>query len=148
MLNSRRACLKLGVLTGAVLGLPVLQEAARAAGGSERADAPGGENGAGLTRSLLAREVDTRFVVWRGAARPVALRLARVGDPTLAPAPGASAAEECFSATFEGAAHAPVAQGTYRVTHDALGELVLFLVPVGRPGRVRTYELSVNRRAI
>jgi hypothetical protein len=145
MLNSRRACLKLGVLTGAVLSLPILQKNARATHAGERAGAP---EGAALTRSLLAREVDTRFVVWRGAQRPVALRLTHVGDPTLSPAPGAVSAEECFSATFEGAEHAPVAQGTYRVTHDALGELLLFLVPVGPPGRVRTYELSVNRRAV
>ncbi len=142
MLNSRRACLKLGVLAGAALGLPKWQTAAAAAG-EESISADGGGD---LTRSLLEREMNTRFVVWRAAARPVALRLTSVGDPAHTTSPHRAGDEQCFSATFEGAAYAPVSQGTYRVTHAALGELTLFLVPVGRPGRVRTYELAVNRR--
>lgn len=144
MPNSRRAWLKLGVLTGAALGLPVLQKAARAAVTEERAGAAAADAESGLTRSVLAREVNTRFVVWRGAARPVALRLTGVGDPAFSGV-AARADEDCFSATFEGAAHAPLSQGTYRVTHDTLGELEFFLVPVGRPARTRTYELAVNR---
>jgi hypothetical protein len=142
MLNSRRACLKLGVLTGAVLSLPSLQIAAAAAA----LESSEGTSGGLLTRSLLAQELNTRFVVWRPGARPVALRLATVGDPEHAGASGVRADEHCFSATFEGAVHAPLGQGTYRVTHATLGDLALFLVPVGRLGRVRTYELAVNRR--
>ncbi len=141
-LNSRRACLKLGVLTGAALGLSNWQTGAWSA---DLVDAPN-EEGTLLTRSTLAREMNTRFVVWRSAARPVALRLASVGDAAHASAVGRVEDEQCFSATFEGALHAPVPQGTYRVTHGTLGELTLFLVPVGRPGRVRLYELAVNRR--
>lgn len=143
---SRRAWLKSGVLAGAALGLPVLQRAAEAAtrrGRSEPAVADA--DAAALTRSLLLGELNTSFVVWRGLARPVGLRLLQVGDTASAAAAGTVGSESCFSAIFEGATYAPLAQGTYTVTHAALGRLRLFLVPVGRPGRALMYEVSVNR---
>lgn len=147
---SRREWLRSGLLTGAVLGMPVLQRATAAAGRGETTAAA--EDGALLTRSTLLRELNTRFVVWRPLARPVGLRLVQVTDPTVASATAATTAgiagdENCFSAFFEGSSYAPLEQGTYTLSHPTLGRLNLFLVPVGRPGRVRTYELAVNRIA-
>lgn len=141
---SRRDWLKSGLITGAVVGLPFFQ---RASGATARlAPAQRDAEGETLTRSRLLQETGTRFVVWRGAGRPVGLRLVSVADPASAAAAGTLGSEDCFSAFFEGVAYAPIAQGTYRVTHATLGTLTLFLVPVGRPAKVRTYELAVNRR--
>lgn len=145
---SRREWLQGSLLTGAVLGLPVLQTAAGAAfarPGAEPADDDDGA--AALTRSALLRELNTSFVAWRGFGRPVGLRLVGVGDPATAVAAGTVGSENCFSALFEGAPYAPLGQGTYTLSHPVLGRLHLFLVPVGRPGRVNTYELAVNRIA-
>lgn len=141
---SRREWLQAGLLTGAVVGMPVLQRAARAAT-ARGTDEPPDDGAAVLTRSLLLRELNTSFLVWRGFARPVALRLVQVGDASSAASAGTAGSENCFSALFEGATYAPLAQGTYTVSHATLGRLALFLVPVGRPGRALTYEVAVNR---
>lgn len=142
---SRRAWLKIGMLTGAVLSAPVLQQVARAA--TSRPPLEPRTGTADLTRSILLAELDTRFVVWRGFARPVGLRLVHVGDASSAVTAGTTGSEDCYSAFFEGAPHALLEQGTYTVSHARLGRLTLFLVPVGRPARAVTYELAVNRVA-
>lgn len=48
--------------------------------------------------------------------------------------------EQPFSLVFEGPTDRMIDQGTHRLTHDAIGEVELFLVPIG-PGR---YEAVFN----
>lgn len=144
---SRREWLQAGLLTGAALGVPGLHDALAAAVADRQGAARPQDETEFLTRSLLARELNTSFVAWRGTRRPVGLRLVRVSDTDTAAAAGTVGSEDCFSASFQGAAYAPLEQGTYKLSHATLGSLTLFLVPVGQSGRVRTYELTVNRVA-
>ena len=50
-----------------------------------------------------------------------------------------------FSVVFRGPVTAPIAQGIYRVEHDKLGELDLFLVPIGKDQDGVQYEAIFNR---
>lgn len=47
-----------------------------------------------------------------------------------------------FSLVFRGPADPVLRQGTYAVTHDALGEQELFLVPLGRDADGVRYEAA------
>jgi hypothetical protein len=53
---------------------------------------------------------------------------------------------ECFSLLFTGPAERPLAQRTYRFSHERLGSFDLFIVPVGGDGNARQYEAVFNRR--
>lgn len=48
--------------------------------------------------------------------------------------------DQPFSLVFEGPADRTIGQGIHRLTHDVIGEVELFLVPIG-PGR---YEAVFN----
>lgn len=47
-----------------------------------------------------------------------------------------------FSIVFRGPAEPALSQDTYTLTHDELGELTLFLVPVGIDADGATYEAA------
>ncbi len=58
--------------------------------------------------------------------------------------------ENCFSITFRGPLALPLRQNTYKLKHPVLGELQIFLVPVGQvaPSSAwRDYEAVFNRMA-
>lgn len=48
-----------------------------------------------------------------------------------------------FSLLFEGPAGEAAPQGNYRVSHEVLGVMELFLVPVGRGSRSKDLDLSL-----
>lgn len=50
-----------------------------------------------------------------------------------------------FALLFAGPAERPLEQQTLRLLHPALGDVVLFVVPVAEHGGVRHYEAIVNR---
>jgi hypothetical protein len=50
---------------------------------------------------------------------------------------------ESFSLLFEGTKKSKIAQGNYQVSHDTLGQFMLFIVPVGLRGN--RYEAIINR---
>ncbi len=52
---------------------------------------------------------------------------------------------ECFSMIYEGPAVTALPQGSFPVSHERLGELELFLVPIGESAGVRVYEAIVYR---
>lgn len=56
-----------------------------------------------------------------------------------------SARQELFSLFFLGASETPLAQRTYEMKHERLGEGFLFLVPVGRDDEGTRYEAAFNR---
>jgi hypothetical protein len=57
---------------------------------------------------------------------------------------GASQSPYQFSLKFSAPQAAPRSQGTYRLEHEALGELYLFLVPVAMDEKWLYYEAVFN----
>jgi hypothetical protein len=96
-----------------------------------------------LTRSVLSGQLRTPFAV-EGEKR-LSLQLVEVGDLASAQAAGTVGSDLSFAALWSGPAGVPLPQRTYRLNHPQLGAFAIFLVPVGRPGRVRYYEAVFNR---
>jgi hypothetical protein len=59
----------------------------------------------------------------------------------------AAGAYESFSLLFEGPEDRPLPQGLFELSHQRLGTLEIFLVPVGVDG-TRRYEAVFNRSAV
>ena len=76
-----------------------------------------------------------------GDGTPIAARLVEVKARSAPPG------YEQFSALFVGPAEPIWPQGTYRFVHDRLGELELFMVPVGRATAGIEYEVCISRDA-
>jgi hypothetical protein len=51
---------------------------------------------------------------------------------------------EPFSLTFRGPANLRLPQGTYKMRNPTLGEMEIFLVPIGADQTSRTYEAVFN----
>jgi hypothetical protein len=92
-----------------------------------------------LTRDTFAPHVGSSFLVHADDARRVELTLAQVSDVRT------SARTEAFSLEFHGPAGAALPQAEYRFEHPVLGELALFIVPVGQQGGLLEYEAVFNR---
>lgn len=69
------------------------------------------------------------------AGAPVVLQLVEVQRR-----PGGALGRDPFSLTFEGPRSTFLPQGTRRLVHERLGELDLFLVPVGMTEAAYQYE--------
>jgi uncharacterized protein DUF6916 len=99
-----------------------------------------------LTRTVLSGQLRTPFVVeGQGQGKRVSLQLVEVGDLQSAQAAGTVGSDLCFAALWAGPAAVPLVQRTYRLAHPQLGAFSIFLVPVGRPGKLRYYEAVFNR---
>src|SRR5262245_12150641 len=99
-----------------------------------------------LTRTVLGGQIDTPFRVDGTAeARGMVLRLRGVADLPSAESTGHAGDDLCFSAIFGGPARLALRQQTYTLRHATLGTFSVFLVPVGRPGKERSYEATFNR---
>jgi hypothetical protein len=96
-----------------------------------------------LTRSVLSGQLRTPFAV-EGAKR-LSLQLVDVRDLPSAQASGTVGSDWCFAALWSGPSSLPLDQRTYRLHHPQLGAFSIFLVPVGRPARLRYYEAVFNR---
>jgi hypothetical protein len=140
-MSTRRELLKLGTLAGVSALIPAAAGAARL--GNAPHVEPGVE-GPQPTRQQLQGQLNGSFYVSRPAQPEVRLVLVEVSDPALSRKPR----PECFCALFRGPANLPLRQDTYPVVNRWLGQLELFLVPVGpvRKG-TRYYEASFNRVA-
>ena len=90
-----------------------------------------------MTRDDFARHVNTSF------------RLSDAGESELTlvdvSALRASPRQETFSLLFRSAGERPLPQGTWKLDHAALGQLDIFLVPVGQDEHGRYYEAVFNR---
>lgn len=94
------------------------------------------------TEEEFRRHVGTKFVVRIQAPRPVELELDEVrGYRAGAGEPGGM---ERFSLFFYGPGDMLVPQGSFALEHPAMGELLLFIVPVGRDERGLRYEVIFN----
>lgn len=92
-----------------------------------------------FTIDTFSGHVGTRFLMRYGDAQTAEVELISVTDV------GSSPRQSQFSLVFVGPYEAPVAQGIYRIEHDKLGALDLFLVPIGRDKDGVKYEAIFNR---
>lgn len=101
------------------------------------------DHAASMSRKSFEGALDTAFEIRpsEGGGEAIAVRLVEV--KTLRAPPG----YEQFSALFVGPQSPVLAQGTYRFTNAQLGELDLFMVPVGRALAGVEYEVCVSRDA-
>jgi len=94
-----------------------------------------------LTYDQFAGRVGQRFEVDAGDGSAEELELIEATEGTQAGGPGPDGQERVqFSLVFCGAAALP--QGTHRLAHADLGDLDLFLVPIGRDGDLTKYEAA------
>ncbi len=147
MSRNRRELLRLGAATAVAALVPVRRtEAAairasaldRTARKAVLADEPF------LTRTVLNGQLNTYFRVG-GRKSASFLELVAVNDLASAASTGTAGSELSFSAVFRGPAKTPLAQHTYPLQHRMLGNLSVFLVPVGPAGRLQDYEAVFYR---
>lgn len=81
---------------------------------------------------------NTEFQVMEAATAVCILRLAEIGARTQTPK------QESFSLFFLGPLDVFLPQGIHSLRHDRLGELALFLVPVGKSDLGFQYEAVFN----
>jgi uncharacterized protein DUF6916 len=92
-----------------------------------------------FTIELFADHQNSKFLMHYGDSQTAELVLIRVKDV------GSSERQKQFSLQFLGPLDAPIVQGIYKVDHDALGALDLFLVPIARDDKGVQYEAIFNR---
>jgi len=95
-----------------------------------------------LTKATFAPYVNTVFRIYPDTSKTLKTTLVSVAD--IGPIPDKTVVgRECFALNFRGSE--PLRQNTYRIEHDALGRLDLFLVPMGKNKRGRYYQAVINR---
>ena len=92
-----------------------------------------------FTMDTFSGHVGTRFLMRYGDSQTAELELISVSDV------GSSPRQIQFSLVFQGPADAPIAQSIYRIEHNTLGALEVFLVPIGKDHRGVHYEAIFNR---
>lgn len=92
-----------------------------------------------FTIEMFAGHENSKFLMHYGDSQTAELELVRVKDV------GSSERQKQFSLRFLGPMDAPILQGVYRVEHDQLGALDLFLVPIARDDKGVQYEAIFNR---
>ena len=92
-----------------------------------------------LTKSMFQENMNTRFQLTAPGLEQYALDLVELADGY------ANARQEQFSLMFRGSGERILPQQIYSMKHEAIGDLDLFLVPVGRDERGVTYEAVFNR---
>ncbi|MCA1567462.1 MAG: hypothetical protein LC803_17795 [Acidobacteria bacterium] len=93
-----------------------------------------------LTTDSLSAQLNTKFRIGVETEKIVELELVEVqahGD-----LPGQT---ERFSALFRGALHLFLPQGTYRMQHEQLGSVEIFIVPIRKDAEGIYYEAVFNR---
>lgn len=96
-----------------------------------------------LTHEHFAPLVGQDVAVDAGGASALTMRLVEATAGTQPGGRGPDGQERVqFSLVFRGPADPMLTQGTYAVTHEALGEQDLFLVPLGRDADGVRYEAA------
>ena len=96
-----------------------------------------------LTHEHFAPLVGQDVTVEAGAHGALTMRLVEATAGTQPGGPGPEGQERLqFSLVFLGPAEQVLPQGTYAVTHEAVGEQDLFLVPLGRDAAGVRYEAA------
>jgi hypothetical protein len=92
-----------------------------------------------FTRTKFAEQLNTTFRTQLADAKVVELELAEVVEGQTTPR------QDYFSIIFRGPQDTYLQQSIYRLEHDEMGMLELFLVPVGRDEKGFQYEAIFNR---
>ena len=92
-----------------------------------------------FTLEMFEGLLNTKFQMHYGNSQSAELELVTAMDV------GSSQRQKQFSLVFKGPLEAPIAQGIYRVDHETLGNLDLFLVPISRDQGGVCYEAVFNR---
>jgi ribosomal protein S18 acetylase RimI-like enzyme len=92
-----------------------------------------------FTLEMFSDKVNTIFQMHYGGSEAVPLELVSVTDL------GSTPRQIQFSAIFRGPESAPIHQGIYRVDHDKMGSMNLFLVPIGKDAKGVEYQAIFNR---
>lgn len=92
-----------------------------------------------FTIEMFEGHLNTKFQMHYGDSQSAELQLVSVTDV------GSSERQKQFSLHFQGPLEAPILQGIYRVEHEELGNLDLFLVPIARDDKGVRYEAIFNR---
>jgi CRISPR/Cas system-associated protein Cas5 (RAMP superfamily) len=94
-----------------------------------------------MTQEEFARHLNTKFRVVADTPEPVELEL--VEAQLYRPEPHEEGGMERFSAVFSGPPNYLLSQGVYPLTHEHMGDLTLFLVPI-KVGDRLLYEAVFN----
>lgn len=92
-----------------------------------------------FTKESFAEHLNSKFYIPLQPSGAVELELLEVVSTLSTPR------QEQFSIYFRGPANIYLQQGTYHMKHDAVGELDLFIVPIGRDPEGFRYEAVFNR---
>ena len=92
-----------------------------------------------LKRTTFAKHINSEFQVHDPADQSFALKLIQVVPRTK------TAQFEAFSLLFHGPSAHFMPQGIHKIKHTQLGEIDLFLVPVGKNENGFEYEAVFNR---
>jgi hypothetical protein len=95
-----------------------------------------------LTAKTFAEHLNTKFSVRAEAPRPVELELVEVKEYNARE--NEHGGMERFSLFLLGPGDIHLPQHTYTLEHPSMGELELFVVPVGRDDRGFRYEVVFN----
>ena len=96
---------------------------------------------ADLTEAEFSRHLNTDFDLSFGDEQ---LQLKLVGVKGYLPQPGEHEGMERFSAYFHGSFNRYLPQRMYPLTHEAMGEIDIFLVPVEKTEHGFRYEAVFN----
>ena len=92
-----------------------------------------------FTLDMFSDHVNTKFLMHYGDSQTAELELISVTDL------GSNPRQSQFSVQFQGPGDGPAAQGIFRLDHEKLGALDLFLVPIARNKDGLRYEAIFNR---
>lgn len=92
-----------------------------------------------LTKAQFAAQLETEFVIQLDDIGPVPLQLVEVSERRSTPR------HEQFALLFHGPAHVLLHQQLWPLQHAQLGQLELFLVPVGQSQDGFQYEAVFSR---
>lgn len=92
-----------------------------------------------FTIDTFSGHVGTKFLMHYGDSQTAELELISATDV------GSSPRQAQFSLVFKGPPEGPAAQNIFRLEHEELGALDLFLVPIARDKDGLTYEAVFNR---
>jgi hypothetical protein len=90
------------------------------------------------TRESFARRLHTKFAMHADESQPIDLELIDVRGH------GASVTYESFSLMFRAPVEAPARQGSYRLEHESLEAMDVFLVPVKKDHSGLFFEAVFN----
>ncbi|MDT4952494.1 MAG: hypothetical protein QOJ02_632 [Acidobacteriota bacterium] len=92
-----------------------------------------------LTKEMFSENLNTKFRVQQQSSDPLELELTQLTEGIT------TSRNEQFALLFHGPQNPFLPQATYHVEHERLGELDLFLVPIGRDQDGFQYEAVFNR---